>query len=141
MREMPTKVDDRFKSWWANPTMDIDEILKPHFHHLYFDYVNGERVEYADRFVYNVTEKFAKYLLHNLKHDLPKDEDFAQRLFSFSNDLYLKGNIAFSKNPIVINKRANTIEDGVLRLFGLAVSRCRGTYYEIKTVDIDRNKV
>ena len=135
MKEMPTRVADKFKNKWANPDFDVEHVLAAHLHHSYYEFVNGEKVVHHDRPVYNITEKCAKYLIHNLKHGLPRDADFAQRLFSYSNDLYNKGNVDFPKHPIVINKSSNTIEKGVLRLFGLAVSRCRGTFFEIKLVD------
>jgi hypothetical protein len=120
----PTILKDKFNA--AERTgEDIAGKLATHFSH----------VSETGESVFNLTRKCARWILHNCRHTLPAGKK-VEGLFRFKSVLEEQGiKGSWPKKPVRINVTTNTIEDGTLRLFALAISDTYGTYMPIEIVN------
>jgi len=120
-------IKDKFKSK-TSTNIDFEGIIEKHFCWFNKDGSGGR--------VYNITDRNAKFLLHNLEHYLPTTPSKISCLFKIRDvlsDTGIKGN--WPNNPIIIDVKGRKIVKGTLRLFALSMSTCRGTYFEIKLIN------
>lgn len=117
---------DKFNSEKGSDT-DIVEVLSKHFSHHKWEGDGGS--------MFNITRKMARFLLYNLKHTLPLEEDKIKSMWIFSKILAKSGiKGSFPKTPIIIDTSTNSVVEGTSRLLALALGRAHGTYFEIELI-------
>ena len=98
-----------------NEDIELDNIFDTHYIS-----IDKSDVGYG-REVFSLSTKLARYLLHNLSHEVPTENDI-KRIIRLKDNLEVNGmKNSWPKKPISINKDSLTIEGGIKRLYAIAL--------------------
>lgn len=98
-----------------NPDIDLDDIFDTHFAS-----IDLSDVGYG-REVFSLSTKLARFLLHNLNHEVPTEKE-VKRILRLKSHIEFNGmSGSWPKEPIKINKTTLTIETGIKRLYAIAL--------------------
>lgn len=120
--------NDNFNSDYADTELNIQGIMSKH-------YCNRTDYKGSGNKIYNVSRKLARFLLHKLRHQLPRSEEEVKELFKFSNILSKEGiKNNWPKQAITIDTKSCTITNGSDLILALALGKSQGTYLPMEVV-------
>lgn len=109
-----------------NFDMDLDSIFDTHF-----TSIDTSEVGKGNE-VFSLTRKLARFLLHNLGHDEPTDREI-KRILRLKAKYDFEGvKNSWPGSPVVINNSTRCIEDGVTRLYAIALGKQYGHYMPMR---------
>lgn len=105
-----------------NFEFDAHEMMDTHFRSL-----DTSEVGYGQE-VFSLSRKLARFLLHNCKHQVPNDRQI-KKILRLKAHLDFNGmKDSWTNKPIVLNNKTREIEDGVTRLYAVALGKSNGVY-------------
>lgn len=104
----------------ANFDVDMYEVFDTHFRS-----IDTSDKGYGNE-VFSVTRKLARFLLHNCKHEVPTDRQVKRILRLKAHYDFHGAGESWTGKPIIINNKTRTIEDGITRLYAIALGKRHG---------------